>query len=766
MPGQPNPQGRLVAWLAVAMLAIYCLFWGGAWAATYYNDLRVWALIPAFAGVGIWILIAARKPAWRPQTVLAPAFVAGLGAFVICSVTSREPRFSVEYLALAVLLTALYLILQRLMASPFFAPRMLALGAIAALATGIAYLAVVVPHWITWWGLIGRLAAPPLRPNFEGLTLGNPSAVMTMTVVLAAPAIATLSYGKRSAKVAAGGLAGLAGLITLVSGSRAGWLAIGAAMVIVVIWWLAAPERRGSLARMIGQRSTRIFAVALAVVGIAAAAVAGPGLLLRAADGGDGGRPTYFATAVRMFESSPLVGTGPGTWVPQRIAYTQTGETDYYIPHAHNLYLQGLAEFGFVGLVAGVVILWSLGRLLLGAIRDRRPERRRIGWAALFITVYLGAHQMLDFYANSPAILFAFAIPIAWLDATATPNSRSTLNGVPRVTRLGPAVKAAGVTAVVAAAAFIAWSEAGASLMDAGTSRLNDGRPAEAIAPLTTAVELDPAMPPYHFALGLALARTGDLAGAEEQFSRAAAMDGLPEAWLDLAAVRARLGEPAPAKEAVAQALRLGDQQPAVALGAGVIALELGDSGLATRAFATTLSRQPTMAGDPWWQADPTRAAIWDDVYRAAFEQASVNTQFVLAIEAGDASGVQRAIEMMDPATATTYRVIQRAWEGDGEALDQLARWAMERPFDITVINWSSLILRRSGDVGGANGYTIWANAVSPLSSPGGFEARVTERGEPGTIAGVSTLFYGHYTYRRPIPSDQFVDWLPQIAYR
>ena len=66
-----------------------------------------------------------------------------------------------------------------------------------------------------------------------------------------------------------------------------------------------------------------------------------------------------------------------------------------------------------------MVAIAALGWLVLGGMRDPDPTRRRWGWAAFFGVVYFGTHQLLDFYANMPAILFAFAIPIAWLDATA-----------------------------------------------------------------------------------------------------------------------------------------------------------------------------------------------------------------------------------------------------------------------------------------------------------------------------------------------------------
>jgi O-antigen ligase/tetratricopeptide (TPR) repeat protein len=762
-------QWQLVAWLGIAVLSAYCLFWGGAWVATYYADLRIWALIPAFAVVAVWVVVAWRDPFWRPRSVLGPAFAAAFAAFAISTVASRSPRFSVEYLALAVLLASLYLILQRLMASSYFRPRMMGFAVLAAVLLGSAYVAVTVSRWIVWWDTIGRFAAPPLRPFFEGLTLGNPSAVMTASVLLTAPAVAHLAGGSTLSRAGAAVLVALAGMATVISGSRAGWLAIGIAVATVGALWLIAPERRAALIAVARSRTGRLAAVALGAVGLVAAVVVAPGFLLRATAGGEGLRATYWAAAVRMFESSPLVGTGPGTWVPQRVSYTLADEPDYYIPHAHNLYVQTAAEFGMVGLLAGVAVAVLLGRLLVEAIRDPEPARRRMGWAALFATVYFAAHQLLDFYANAPAILFSFAIPIAWLDAT----SPIRTPGPPRmftwagdaVSRSSRAMSVGGVVVLVASACFLAWSEAGALQLSQGTRLLDAGQPAAAVEPLTNAVRHDPAMTPYHLELGIALADTGDLDGAEAQLATAAAADGLPEAWLNLAAVQTQLGERQAAREALRQALRLGDQQVGVLIAAGEVYLQLGDADAAVTAFADGLLSSPTLAGDPWWTAAPERSAVWPAVYQLAFDRAGASSQLVLALQTGDEAAAATVIGALDDDTATTSRLAQRAWTGDAPALDELEARARERPLDVAVVNWCAMLHRRAGHPELAAAYVAWADTINGDARLGGYETRVTTTTKPARIAGLSTLYYGHYTYRRPVSDYQLVDWLPELGY-
>src|SRR5204862_7764276 len=62
----------------------------------------------------------------------------------------------------------------------------------------------------------------------------------------------------------------------------------------------------------------------------------------------------------------------------------------------------------------------NLAWFLAGAIRGEDPGRRRWAWLTLAGLLYFALHQLLDFYANLPGLLFAAAIPVAYLDATST----------------------------------------------------------------------------------------------------------------------------------------------------------------------------------------------------------------------------------------------------------------------------------------------------------------------------------------------------------
>ena len=116
---------------------------------------------------------------------------------------------------------------------------------------------------------------------------------------------------------------------------------------------VTAPDVR---TRAVALLRTRLGAVAL-VAGLAAWSwpawlAAGSGRLTL---GDAGWREAFAAASLRMFESSPLVGVGPGVWQVLRASYQTATQPDLYIPHAHNIYLQTLAEFG----LAGSLPAWS-----------------------------------------------------------------------------------------------------------------------------------------------------------------------------------------------------------------------------------------------------------------------------------------------------------------------------------------------------------------------------------------------------------------------
>jgi tetratricopeptide (TPR) repeat protein len=763
-PERPRPIA-LATWIAILLLALWLVFVGGGWQGIHTTALRLASVVLAGAGLAAWAVAAMLRPAWRPASMLLPAWVAALFSLGVSTAASRYPRVSVEYLAYAIILGALYLLLVRLLAQPFFRARLGALAVGLCLVVSLAFLVLVVEHWIDWWALVGRITVPPLRPDFEGLTFGNPSAVLTMAVLTLCPAVAHLGGSAAGRRVAAGLAIGVA-LVIVLSGSRAGWLAIALAIAIVGGAWLLTDGRsaaRTFASAVLRQGPARLVTIAGgAMVAFAAVALA-PAVLRRLTEGGEDLRAGYIAAAVRMSGEAPLLGTGPGTWVVQRIRYTLPTEVDYYIPHAHDVPAQTAAELGMVGSVAGVVLLASLAWLIRDALRDGDAARRRWGWAAAFSLVYFGAHQLFDFYLNMPAFLFAAALPLAWLDATAVRRPRIAGRLLPTSLGRWPAL---GATALVGIAVAVAvWVEIPAARHAEAVRLANGGEWAAGDAPARAAAALDPGLPPYLLTEGLTAARAGDHERAATAFRRSVLLDDLPEAWLDLAAAEAALGRAAAASEALERAVRLGLQRPAVAMAAGDLAQRIGERELALKAYTRALVAAPSLAGDPWWLEEPDRAALFAEARDEAIRIAGPPRDWEIALMSGDVRQARLlAGGFAYPSGLTAAQVID-AWSGDRDAHEAVLQRCAARPLDLTGLAWCARLEGRVGRVQEANRYRAWSNTVVGGSYAAGAELRVRRGPQVGrSDAGDPARFYGHYTYRRPTPWDLLVPDLIHLA--
>lgn len=755
----------MAAWAAIAVLTVYLVFVGGGFPGIYLPRVRT--VSTAFIGVVLlaWLIVAWHRPSLRPTTVIWPAFATALAVFAAVLALSRAPRLGLDYLAYAVLLTALYMLLVRLWADRFFEPRLAALTVGLTVMLCVTYIAVVVSHWVSFWSLVGAIVTPPLRPWFEGLTFGNPSAVMTIAVLLLAPAVAHVGFGSAGRRIAVGGLIGLVLVVTLLSGSRAGWLGLTIGTAITATGWLLLGENRAVIRRLAGQRRVRVVLGVVAIVGVLFALVLGPGVLLRVGAGGEAGRATFFAAAIRMFESSPVIGVGPGAWTANRILHTQAGEIDYYIPHAHSLYLQTAAESGLLGIGAGLLAVGCVLWLIAGATRDQDPTRRRFGWAALFSLAYFGAHQLLDFYPNMPAALFAFALPIAYLDATSRQSIALGRLGVPNaLRRAGPTVL---VLATIASMGALAWSESVALPASDAVEAANQGEWPAALVGTKAAVAADPSMPAYSFTLGFAAANSGDLALAAESFERSAQADDLPEAWLDLAAIRLALGDQPGTRDALAKALRLGVQQPAIDVAAAALALRMGDRQAAIDSLAEAIVRAPSLAGDTYWTTDPGFSPLWPAVLERSISTAGSSVAWEIALVSGDESQARKLAGQLGPDDRALAELVIDGWNGGPSAIAALEARARARPLDIPTVVWCARVTAHAGDRETSLRYRDWASTIDGYAGGGAAEMRVVAQREPGDIiAGSGAGFYGDYTYRRPTPDEYLVPGLPLLTYR
>jgi O-antigen ligase/tetratricopeptide (TPR) repeat protein len=762
---------RLAVWLGIAVLAIYVTFIGG----TYFGQNQIWRVVSTVAAAVVlaaWLGAAFTRLGWRPRSAIWPAIVACLAAFVISSALSWDPRISFEMTAYAVLLAGLYLLAVRLMAEPFFALRLGSLAFALCSLICAAYLVRVAMEWVEWWGLVGRVAVPPLRPAYEGLTYQTPNAVATVTVLLYAVAAAHLGWLARAHRVAVGLLGIAVVAVVIITASRGAWAAVAASIVVLAVVWLARQENRAAIRRRLADRRVAAITAAAVVVVAVFGLVLLPRLLSRFATGGGELRLGFIASALRMFAERPLTGSGPGTWVIRRAAFTRPGEIDLYVPHAHDIYAQTLAEFGLLGAGAGALLIGGILWLVWAGLRGTDPVRRRFALATLFAVVFLGVQQVVDFFGNLPAALLPLALLVAALDAG---SERSFVPGRLRLERLTgrslPSLVPATalLVATVLAVLTLGSSEATAGKQEAALAASEAGDRAGALSLAEAAAAADPTIGAYQLTLALIAAGertpTPEDARALVALRASAERDQLSESWLDLAALRVDAGDQAGAEQALDSALRLGAQRASVNFPAGSLWLRLGHRVFAIDAFSTAVSQAPSIAADPYWSSTPELSEVSTSVVEGAMSRAIPVSAWEIALMAGDPSEPARRTAL-DPPEREIADLVTPAWAGDAGARAALVRVAVDDPLDAFAVGWSARLAARAGDAAQASRFRQWLVTVDPVVAAGAAYDRRIDNGGLTQVAPADdpAAAYGPATYRRPTPPELVLERLPRVV--
>lgn len=95
---------------------------------------------------------------------------------------------------------------------------------------------------------------------------------------------------------------------------------------------------------------------------------------LRHGAGITAGRLKFWEIAINSFLENPVLGTGPSTYAISYINQLPSGIYGWIAPHAHNFYLNTLAELGFLGIIAlgGIIlgVIWSFYSFLRKNTKD------------------------------------------------------------------------------------------------------------------------------------------------------------------------------------------------------------------------------------------------------------------------------------------------------------------------------------------------------------------------------------------------------------
>lgn len=119
--------------------------------------------------------------------------------------------------------------------------------------------------------------------------------------------------------------------------------------------------------------------------------------------------------ATDIVEDFPVFGTGAGTFASTFPRYQAPG--DLYFDHAHNDYVQWLAEHGWGGAVLIVGFVVSTMLVCSQVLRHRRSsDLRGVGLGVMMACLCIAIHSTVDFNLQLPvnALTLVFIMAMAW----------------------------------------------------------------------------------------------------------------------------------------------------------------------------------------------------------------------------------------------------------------------------------------------------------------------------------------------------------------
>lgn len=133
----------------------------------------------------------------------------------------------------------------------------------------------------------------------------------------------------------------------------------------------------------------------------------------------EAGRPIFWGTTLRIFSNYPIFGLGLGTF-PSLYPDIMRDENPVRIYHAHNDFIEYLAELGVLGfifLVGGILSL--IGISIIRWRQSRQPEARALTLGCFVSLSCIFIHSITDFNLHIPGNMLLFSVVISLTIVTA-----------------------------------------------------------------------------------------------------------------------------------------------------------------------------------------------------------------------------------------------------------------------------------------------------------------------------------------------------------
>jgi O-antigen ligase/tetratricopeptide (TPR) repeat protein len=577
-------RGRtLLEWVCLAAgLAVFgYVGWDGAlWDARYQLVLHLIA-IGAIAGLA---LMAVRGDA-LPRTPIDPPVIALVLAFGLATASAMNIGMSLRAMAaIAAYAAMLYVALICIRYRPSWVGIVTAVPVLVLSAPALVDLVARRVEWI----LVGAPGIPPIRLPGEATAFG--SVAVPPFVIWPAWALAALIESPGWRRIVQWALVAVGVPLTILSGSRSAWLAMGVTIVAAAIPW--AWRRRHRLrpsgtpgARTIGLAILALLGLAAAIVLVAPRLTAVTSLIYRA---------SLWRDTLAAWSTDPLLGIGPGYMPYARQAAAPDFTFPVRQPHSHNLPLGVLGDAGLVGLAAALVLVGFIA-WYAGPWRSRTTTGR----VAAFLLIGLAVGGLFEDLTFVPGfnLLAILLVAVALTDA-----------GVVEWRPLGrrAILVPAGAAALVLLAGMVV-ADAGAIVYRAGSDAAARGDWEQGASLLERSVEIDPWHPAGPKALAVAAERAGrDDLGREaaESAVEPGHNPGDAPSWVNIAILCEEVGDADCQARAVERAVATAGYFEAELLNAALGYEALGMADKADEAYRRSLLSQRLTAFAVNWRRD------------------------------------------------------------------------------------------------------------------------------------------------------------------
>jgi len=617
-------------------LAIYAFFF---WRSVYGLGrpiLHILDWVIVVVGLGAWCLFRYFRHQPWPRTHLDLLLLVWGGVMVWATIFSVNLRASLRGLWeawTAALILWLLVDLIRHRWAPTLWRLLFLLGGVVCLIGAAEFLSWYFGSSLLgafrqgWFPIAGLV--DPIPPNMHrvSLALANATAVSALIAALIPPAIC-IAVGTQDREVRVGMLLwlSLALLIELLSLSRGGFLALGVSLLFLLVGSICSPQVRSwasSLSRWKGILTAVAVIVGALVVRAGAAVWLHSGRSIYSS--GDAVRIDYWRSALAIIQDHSLTGVGPAAFGTALRLYRDPFLSLDYITTAHNLYLNVAAEMGLPGFLIGFALIFFLVRAWWrrwrSEVRGSSTWWRLLGIGAALAG--LAAQSLVDTFAESAIVLLVlFFVAYILTSGPSPPAAASRTHRWPWI---------AALFILACGAIGMAWDSVGFVHYRRSLNAIGRGQLHAALSAGEFARAHDPWMPLYAchvgYLHGLQVAQGNQkaLTAALESYHDCISPLSAP-GWVDhlnQAALLWHAGQDADARIAVEEAVARTPVEWKLWLSRGYWAETLGERDVAIHSYGWVLSRDPGLAGSPFWR-QPERAAAWQDIV-AAGEQLLVD---------------------------------------------------------------------------------------------------------------------------------------------